>query len=281
MRKRQTIRRKKTQGKNQDSIPALVDGQEPATSALSSITVKKAVDPVDQSYELPKREPGSKGYGGGFVSVLLFMPAACWIAKKLEKTFVTPNQLTIAGFVLGMLGSLLMLSINGWVLLGAAVLLYFSFVLDCADGNLARRKGMMSKYGAMLDDYLDRIFDTFFFLVATFVAYAQTQQLWVWPVGMLALGGNMRMVALHLKLENFNYKGPSAPSLPLYRRIFNYGSELNMLIIIGSVIIGYAHAALIVVAVLTNAFTFARFWYVTPKINYLSESDANAKGGKN
>ena len=43
-----------------------------------------------------------------------------------------------------------------WGMVAGAVLLYFAFVLDCVDGQLARYTRQFSKLGAWLDSIFDR-----------------------------------------------------------------------------------------------------------------------------
>ncbi|MFP5257308.1 MAG: CDP-alcohol phosphatidyltransferase family protein [Acidimicrobiia bacterium] len=88
-------------------------------------------------------------------TVLLTDPFAVRLAAALRRaTAITPTHLTLAAHLLGVVGALLILHES---LLAAGLLFELRFVLDCADGKLARLRGTSSAAGAVLDfvgDYL-------------------------------------------------------------------------------------------------------------------------------
>ncbi len=67
---------------------------------------------------------------------------------------VTPTQLTLAAFVIGLAGGLSVALGNGPA---AIALLWLSGYLDAVDGTLARRAGRQSAWGTVLDITFDRI----------------------------------------------------------------------------------------------------------------------------
>ena len=75
------------------------------------------------------------------------------IARFLIKTKVTPNTLTITGFLLNVVAAVL---VGYEYLLAAGLLLLFSGLFDMLDGALARATGKITKAGAVLDSVLDR-----------------------------------------------------------------------------------------------------------------------------
>lgn len=76
------------------------------------------------------------------------------IVRLLSHTGVTPNQLSILGF-LGNLGAAV-LAARGEFLQAGVLMLVFS-ALDLLDGALARATGRATKFGAVLDSSLDRL----------------------------------------------------------------------------------------------------------------------------
>jgi hypothetical protein len=85
-------------------------------------------------------------------------PVAAVVVGAVKDTRVTPNQLTLASFALGMAAAALLLALPGWVGLIIAVLVYqASYVLDCADGMLARWRGVASPAGHLLDFLMDEL----------------------------------------------------------------------------------------------------------------------------
>jgi phosphatidylglycerophosphate synthase len=57
-----------------------------------------------------------------------------WLAQYR----VTPNQITVLGFLVALLACLLLAQGRYWQGVFGAFLLYASWVLDCMDGTLAR-----------------------------------------------------------------------------------------------------------------------------------------------
>ncbi|MGM0557326.1 MAG: CDP-alcohol phosphatidyltransferase family protein [Myxococcota bacterium] len=91
-----------------------------------------------------------------FWNVYVARPVAAVLVYALRRTPITPNQVTFLGAAvfIGVAAALIMMP--GWAgMLVAAAILEFSYVLDCADGQLARLKNMTSDVGAYLDFLMD------------------------------------------------------------------------------------------------------------------------------
>ncbi len=84
-------------------------------------------------------------------------PAACVVAL-LERTPVTPNQVTLAAVLVALASAAMIILAPGyWGLLAAVLVFEFSYVLDCVDGMLARWRGIQSTAGHLLDFLMDEI----------------------------------------------------------------------------------------------------------------------------
>ena len=84
-------------------------------------------------------------------------PAGRTVAAALRNTALTPNHVTLAGAVLTY-GSLAWLAFGASANLSSAlvgVLLAVGYILDSADGQLARLQGASSAFGEWLDHALD------------------------------------------------------------------------------------------------------------------------------
>jgi phosphatidylglycerophosphate synthase len=87
----------------------------------------------------------------GYLDRHLYRPLARPLTRLLLPTRVSPNAVTVAGVTVGVAGGLLVGSADpGGVLLGLCCLVA-SGVLDCSDGDLARRRGTTSRLGHALD----------------------------------------------------------------------------------------------------------------------------------
>jgi phosphatidylglycerophosphate synthase len=85
-------------------------------------------------------------------------PVAAVLVDGLKGTSVTPNQITIAAFVVA-LGSVAMVALMpGYTgLLLAVVVFELSYVLDCVDGMLARWRSVQSTQGHLFDFLMDEL----------------------------------------------------------------------------------------------------------------------------
>jgi phosphatidylglycerophosphate synthase len=85
-------------------------------------------------------------------------PLAAVVIVPLARTRVTPNQVTLATLAVFLAGAALMALGRSWgALVAGAAILEVSYVLDCADGQLARLKGTSSPVGAHLDFLMDEL----------------------------------------------------------------------------------------------------------------------------
>ena len=85
-------------------------------------------------------------------------PLAAVVIVPLARTRVTPNQITLVTLPVFLAGAALIAFRPGWGALCAGVgILELSYVLDCADGQLARLKGTSSPVGAHLDFLMDEL----------------------------------------------------------------------------------------------------------------------------
>lgn len=85
-------------------------------------------------------------------------PLAAVLVDAVKDTRVTPNQITLASFVVAVIAAALLLELPGhWGLVVAVLVYQASYVLDCADGMLARWRGIASPAGHLLDFLMDEL----------------------------------------------------------------------------------------------------------------------------
>lgn len=88
----------------------------------------------------------------------LFRPLAAVLVAFLAKTRVTPNQVTFASIAVFFLAVAAFVALPGMFgLLLGLLLVEMSYIVDCADGQLARVTGRTSAVGAMLDFLMDEL----------------------------------------------------------------------------------------------------------------------------
>lgn len=91
-------------------------------------------------------------------------PPAAVVVYLLRGTPITPNQVTfLSALVAAGAGAMFALLPGHLWLIAAAVVFEFSFVLDCADGQLARLRKVASPLGHLLDFLMDELKAMFIF----------------------------------------------------------------------------------------------------------------------
>ena len=85
-------------------------------------------------------------------------PLAAVVVVPLARTGITPNQVTFATLPVFLAGAAVLALLPSWgALIAGAGIIELSYVLDCADGQLARLKGTSSPVGAHLDFLMDEL----------------------------------------------------------------------------------------------------------------------------
>ena len=85
-------------------------------------------------------------------------PPAAVVVYALRDTRITPNQVTFLSAVVCAAAGAMLVFLPGWAWLVAAIVVFeFSFVLDCADGQLARLRKLASPLGHLLDFLIDEL----------------------------------------------------------------------------------------------------------------------------
>jgi len=92
----------------------------------------------------------------GFFTTFFVSPYSRYIARWAARRRLTPNQVTIASLLVGILSAAAFATGERWGLITGAVLLQVAFTLDCVDGQLARYTRNFSKFGGWLDSTFDR-----------------------------------------------------------------------------------------------------------------------------
>jgi phosphatidylglycerophosphate synthase len=85
-------------------------------------------------------------------------PLAAVVVSVLAPTPVTPNQLTLLNLAVFVASAALLVIMPSWQGgLVAVAVLEISYCFDCADGMLARHKGLASKAGHLFDFFTDEL----------------------------------------------------------------------------------------------------------------------------
>ena len=124
----------------------------------------------------------------GFFSVFFLRRVSKLLTWAAVKIGATPNQITIASFAIGLYAAFLFAQGDTWSLIGGAMLLQVSIVVDCVDGEIARYTRKFSELGAWLDAITDRVKEYAVFLGLAYGAFVHNgQNLWVLAAVFMAI----------------------------------------------------------------------------------------------
>lgn len=146
----------------------------------------------------------------GFFTTYFVSTYSRFIARWAARRGLTPNQVTLISIALGVLAALAFATGTraGWVTGG--VLIYFAFVFDCVDGQLARYARKFGVLGAWLDATFDRAKEYVVF-AGLAVGATVAGQGDVWTLALMALSLQSVRHLLDFSFGAANRRKPPAP----------------------------------------------------------------------
>ncbi len=93
----------------------------------------------------------------GFLARHLSRRVSRFISRRLVLTRVTPNQVTLTGASMGMIGAFLLSWAGYWPKIIGSLLFLFCIIVDGVDGEIARLKLQATPFGHLLDVVTDNI----------------------------------------------------------------------------------------------------------------------------
>ena len=173
------------------------------------------------------------------------------VARALAGTPLTPDHVSLIAFAMA-LGSLALLAagrnIEGGILIQA------SSVADGVDGDLARAKGMATRFGGLFDSVLDRYADAA--IIGGMAAWAYGREDWPQPllVGLVAVVGALMVSYSRARLEREGGVEAAAGLRGFASR------DVRLLMLAAGAVAGQAYWTLVVVAALSYATVAWRLW---------------------
>ncbi len=206
----------------------------------------------------------NKGGQDGFVSQWINRPLSTRLSKYLARTGVTPNQITVASFLMGLIGAGFLAA--GGSVVGAlgGLLIQAASVIDGCDGEVARLKGIATPRGAWLDTMLDRYADLAITL-GIVTAYARHAP-GVLPLTLGIVAATGFILASYVTKE-FDQRHSLAYPNDLLNRIKH--RDLRLLVISAGALVGFPYQALILVGLVSHAAVagiMLRGWRLSPAL---------------
>jgi phosphatidylglycerophosphate synthase len=178
------------QGKRLAETSAVIDGEHsrlPQTRSryCSRLMQMSQLEEVEQALLLSLENPRD-GQVDTYFNRKLSRPLTRWFLH----TPLTPNQITLLSCLIGLFGALCFVPGGYWGPLLGALLLQFSVVLDCCDGEVARVKFLESPFGDVLDIVCDTVVTIAIFIGMGIAVWKDGASSHALPLAsMLVLGG--------------------------------------------------------------------------------------------
>ncbi len=140
---------------------------------------------------------------------------SCRLSRALVGLPITPNQITATALAPG-LASAWCFAAGGYVLgVAGALLLMVYYVLDNADGEIARMKDQCSVFGDRFDTFADWIVHTAFFAALGIGTAGTTgQEAWLWLGWIAAAGGTINYIIKIVSEARAKRAGSAADAEP-------------------------------------------------------------------
>ncbi|MEU9892039.1 DUF5941 domain-containing protein [Streptomyces phaeochromogenes] len=161
----------------------------------------------------------------GFFTTYCISPYSRYLARWCARRGFTPNQVTTASLITALIaaGSAATGTRAGYV--AAGLLLLFSFVLDCTDGQLARYSLQYSTLGAWLDATFDRAKEYAYYagLALGAARGGGSDDVWALALGAMVLQTCRHVVDFSFNEANHDATANTSPTAALSGRLDSVG----------------------------------------------------------
>lgn len=123
----------------------------------------------------------------GFFTTYFVSTYSRFIARWAARRGLTPNQVTLISIALGVAAAGCFATGERLWMVAGGILIYFAFVFDCVDGQVARYARKFGVLGAWLDATFDR-FKEYVVFAGLAIGFAVSGQGDVWTLALIALG---------------------------------------------------------------------------------------------
>ncbi|MGX1273545.1 DUF5941 domain-containing protein [Streptomyces phaeoluteigriseus] len=159
----------------------------------------------------------------GFFTTFCVSPYSRYLARWCARRGLTPNQVTTASLITALIaaGCAATGTRGGYV--AAGLLLLFSFVLDCTDGQLARYSLQYSTLGAWLDATFDRAKEYAYYAGLALGAARGGDDVWALALGAMVLQTCRHVVDFSFNEANHDATANTSPTAALSGKLDSVG----------------------------------------------------------
>ncbi|WP_336051713.1 DUF5941 domain-containing protein [Streptomyces sp. CA2R101] len=159
----------------------------------------------------------------GFFTTYCISPYSRYLARWCARRGLTPNQVTTASLLTALIAAGCAATGTRGGFVAAGLLLLFSFVLDCTDGQLARYSLQYSTMGAWLDATFDRAKEYAYYAGLALGAARAGDDVWALALGAMVLQTCRHVVDFSFNEANHDATANTSPTAALSDRLDSVG----------------------------------------------------------
>lgn len=159
----------------------------------------------------------------GFFTTFCISPYSRYIARWCARRGLTPNQVTTASLLTALLAAGCAATGTRVGFVAAGLLLLFSFVLDCTDGQLARYSLQYSTMGAWLDATFDRAKEYAYYAGLALGAARGGDDVWALALAAMVLQTCRHVVDFSFNEANHDATANTSPTAALSSKLDSVG----------------------------------------------------------
>ncbi|MFD7389698.1 DUF5941 domain-containing protein [Streptomyces sp. NPDC059852] len=159
----------------------------------------------------------------GFFTTFCISPYSRYLARWCARRGLTPNQVTTASLITALIAAGCAATGTRGGFVAAGLLLIFSFVLDCTDGQLARYSLQYSTLGAWLDATFDRAKEYAYYAGLALGAARGGDDVWALALGAMILQTCRHVVDFSFNEANHDATANTSPTAALSDKLDSVG----------------------------------------------------------
>ncbi|MBT2400756.1 DUF5941 domain-containing protein [Streptomyces sp. ISL-100] len=159
----------------------------------------------------------------GFFTTFCISPYSRYLARWCARRGFTPNQVTTASLITALIAAGCAATGTRGGYIAAGLLLLFSFVLDCTDGQLARYSLQYSTMGAWLDATFDRAKEYAYYAGLALGAARGGDDVWALALGAMVLQSCRHVVDFSFNEANHDAESNTSPTAALSDKLDSVG----------------------------------------------------------
>ncbi|MEU2286613.1 DUF5941 domain-containing protein [Streptomyces sp. NPDC013178] len=159
----------------------------------------------------------------GFFTTFFISPYSRYLARWCARRGLTPNQVTTASLITALVAAGCAATGTRGGFVAAGLLLIFSFVLDCTDGQLARYSLQYSTLGAWLDATFDRAKEYAYYAGLALGAARGGDDVWALALGAMVLQTCRHVVDFSFNEANHDATANTSPTAALSDKLDSVG----------------------------------------------------------